>query len=202
MVPCLPQPNNGHGIWLPALPLAHGFPHCSYKSRDFLTCRGSGMYCVVALTPTQRDLRFDIFALRDKSASITRMTSCGRRDYICCVISADRNAHGRDYVLSAARHRPAHIPPCATLRVVAALVIAVVGHVAAPLAPAVPGARIPPGGADVRAQVDAGVEVATTGRMKTTMSRLRLAPTVAIAAQPTATMRLISTARWCQHVMR
>jgi hypothetical protein len=24
------------------------------------------MYCVVALTPTQRDLRFDIFALRDE----------------------------------------------------------------------------------------------------------------------------------------
>jgi len=66
MVPCLPQPDNGHGIWLPALPLSLGFPHCSYKSRDFLTCRASDMYCVVALTPTQRDLRFDIFALRDE----------------------------------------------------------------------------------------------------------------------------------------
>src|SRR5690349_13433459 len=185
MVPCLPQPNNGHGKWLPALLLVRGFPHCSYKSRDFLTCRDSGMYCVVALTPTQRDLRFDTVALRDKSASITRMTSCGRRDYICCVISADRNAHGRDYVLSVARHRPAHIPPCATGRVAAALATAVVGRVAAPLPPAVPGARMPLGGADVRAQVGAGVEVATPGRMTIMRNRPRLAPTVAIAAQPT-----------------
>src|SRR5690348_521849 len=130
------------------------------------------------------------------------MTNCGRREYICCVISADRSAHGRDFVLSAARHRRAHIPPCATGRGVAALAIAVAGRVAALAAlaalaaPAVPGARIHPVVADAQALVAAGVGVVTTGQMVTTMTHPRLSPTDEITALPSATIRSISSLLW------
>src|SRR6185312_6160242 len=102
-------------------------------------------------------------------------------------------------VLSAAHHRRAHIPPCASGRDVTAPARVAAVHAAVVLA--TPGARTPPVGA--RAPAGTGVAAVTAGRMTaTTISRQPGAPTAAIADPPTAMTKLTSTVHWFRHAMR
>src|SRR5512146_1900877 len=135
----------------------------------------------------------------DGIARLIGQLAGGRRDDICCVISADRNAHGRDCVLSAAHPRPAHIPPCANTRGVAALMTAAVVPPAVAV-PTVHGARIPLVGADAP---PADGAVGMTGKMMAmTMSRRQHVPTGVIAVPPTTMMRWILNAPWFRRATR